>query len=387
MKLGGVDGARTRDPRRDRPGVEQASMRVSARFIFQNTRKTRRSCPGRSIRIPTRGTRTASTSPITRRAAKSPNHGVAEHAVDPVTETQNRQGRTPRVSRACSDPRTRRPLRLLRTYNFDRRAARRRRRCPITEEFVPRRCRHIEVDAIAVARLNRIGTEVEPRPGANALAMRFREKRTAGPHALVDRIAMQAIPLSNIGDVVLRILYGVVSLQDRVHALSACALAGFISWVHFNSSFIARTWISGPRRSQMKSLQSTLGSGDVHFHSTRLGVRSFSLPADSRILSNPAVNAMPRPTTHSTDDRFAKRDESNLLLSRQEIIDLTGTQQPSRQRRWLDARGWPYVDALGKGAHPRVARAVFDEKMKGRDPSKAAPQPRFDALDQLARVS
>ncbi|MBN8491742.1 MAG: DUF4224 domain-containing protein [Burkholderiales bacterium] len=96
---------------------------------------------------------------------------------------------------------------------------------------------------------------------------------------------------------------------------------------------------------------------------------------------------MPRPTTHSTDDRFAKRDESNLLLSRQEIIDLTGTQQPSRQRRWLDARGWPYVDALGKGAHPRVARAVFDEKMKGRDPSKAAPQPRFDALDQLARVS
>jgi hypothetical protein len=88
-----------------------------------------------------------------------------------------------------------------------------------------------------------------------------------------------------------------------------------------------------------------------------------------------------------TDDRFAEHGESILLLSRQEITALTGTKQPVRQRRWFDARGWPYVDAMGRSAHPRVARSVFDEKMKGRDPSHAAPQPRFDALDRLARLS
>jgi hypothetical protein len=92
-------------------------------------------------------------------------------------------------------------------------------------------------------------------------------------------------------------------------------------------------------------------------------------------------------TAHSTDAGLAVHGESSLLLSRCELIELTGTKQPTRQRRWLDSRGWPYMDAVGRNSHPRVARAVFDAKMMGRDPARAAPQPRFEALDHLKRSS
>ena len=80
-------------------------------------------------------------------------------------------------------------------------------------------------------------------------------------------------------------------------------------------------------------------------------------------------------------------DGAVLLLSRDELVALTGTVQPARQRRWLDARGWPYAEAFGRGSHPRVARFVFTEKMTGRDPCREAPKPRFDALDRLARMA
>ena len=59
MNIGGVDGTRTRDPRRDRPGVKRASMRVSGRFVFQKPAKTCRSCPGNASRIPTNDPRPA----------------------------------------------------------------------------------------------------------------------------------------------------------------------------------------------------------------------------------------------------------------------------------------------------------------------------------------
>ncbi len=83
----------------------------------------------------------------------------------------------------------------------------------------------------------------------------------------------------------------------------------------------------------------------------------------------------------------ANASRASLLLNREELIELTGTRQPARQRQWLDARGWAYVDALGRSQYPRVARAVFEAGMMGRDPTRKAPEPDFDALNRLARTS
>lgn len=51
----------------------------------------------------------------------------------------------------------------------------------------------------------------------------------------------------------------------------------------------------------------------------------------------------------------------NLLLTPDEIQDLTGLQQFAAQRRWLDANGWRYtIDARGR---PKIARAYFEKRM------------------------
>ena len=80
-------------------------------------------------------------------------------------------------------------------------------------------------------------------------------------------------------------------------------------------------------------------------------------------------------------------DSTWSLLSQDELVSLTGTKQPARQRRWLEARGWPYEDAYGRGSYPRVARFVFAEKMTGRDSCRKKPQPRYDALDRLGGIA
>jgi len=76
-----------------------------------------------------------------------------------------------------------------------------------------------------------------------------------------------------------------------------------------------------------------------------------------------------------------------LLLSAEEVAELTGTIQPARQVRWLDERGWPYALANGRSQYPRVARSVFDAKMVGKDPTSAPPAPKLEALDRLARFA
>ncbi|WP_418320163.1 DUF4224 domain-containing protein [Piscinibacter sakaiensis] len=72
-----------------------------------------------------------------------------------------------------------------------------------------------------------------------------------------------------------------------------------------------------------------------------------------------------------------------LLLTRDEVCILTGSTQPARQRQWLDRHGWPYVNANGRGSYPRVARAVFVDRMAHRLPAESAPKPRLDALERL----
>lgn len=51
----------------------------------------------------------------------------------------------------------------------------------------------------------------------------------------------------------------------------------------------------------------------------------------------------------------------SLFLLSSEIEELTGLQQCSAQRRWLDANGWIYqIDVRGR---PKIARIYFNKKM------------------------
>jgi hypothetical protein len=74
-----------------------------------------------------------------------------------------------------------------------------------------------------------------------------------------------------------------------------------------------------------------------------------------------------------------------LLLTADELAELTGTRQAARQRRWLEANCWPFVNAVGRRSHPRVARAVFLERMRNPEGELSRREPRLDALDRLAK--
>ena len=51
----------------------------------------------------------------------------------------------------------------------------------------------------------------------------------------------------------------------------------------------------------------------------------------------------------------------SLFLLPEEIEELTGLQQCSAQRRWLDANEWIYqIDVRGR---PKIARIYFNQKM------------------------
>lgn len=51
----------------------------------------------------------------------------------------------------------------------------------------------------------------------------------------------------------------------------------------------------------------------------------------------------------------------SLFLLSNEIEELTGLQQCSAQRRWLDANEWIYqIDVRGR---PKIARIYFNQKM------------------------
>lgn len=50
-----------------------------------------------------------------------------------------------------------------------------------------------------------------------------------------------------------------------------------------------------------------------------------------------------------------------LCLTEDELRDLTDSPFASLQMEWLDANRWPYV--LSRRGKPKVARAVFEERM------------------------
>jgi hypothetical protein len=64
-----------------------------------------------------------------------------------------------------------------------------------------------------------------------------------------------------------------------------------------------------------------------------------------------------------------------MLLTEQDIKELTGRQRPTAQVRWLKAHGWPFeVDADGR---PKVLRAVSVARLGGQAQNDG-PSLRFD---------
>jgi len=70
------------------------------------------------------------------------------------------------------------------------------------------------------------------------------------------------------------------------------------------------------------------------------------------------------------------RSEPNLpqsldaLLSRDELLALTGTKQPKRMCAWLEARNWAHEPPARRGEIPRVLRSYRDARMSSVTPAR-----------------
>jgi hypothetical protein len=67
-----------------------------------------------------------------------------------------------------------------------------------------------------------------------------------------------------------------------------------------------------------------------------------------------------------------------LLLTTDEVSELTGYQQPTAQARWLSENNLPYL--LGGDGKPKVLRSVVVRRLGGEvaaDPPVRQPQLRF----------
>lgn len=56
----------------------------------------------------------------------------------------------------------------------------------------------------------------------------------------------------------------------------------------------------------------------------------------------------------------------SLLLTRDELCELTGYVQTASQFRWLTDRGWRHE--VGGDGRPKVARAEYERRMLGSKP-------------------
>ena len=56
---------------------------------------------------------------------------------------------------------------------------------------------------------------------------------------------------------------------------------------------------------------------------------------------------------------------TQIHLTRDDLVALTGYGQPKRMCAWLHARGWVYEAPARRGDVPKVARAYHDARMSG----------------------
>lgn len=74
-------------------------------------------------------------------------------------------------------------------------------------------------------------------------------------------------------------------------------------------------------------------------------------------------------------------EKEMMLLTPQEVADLTGYRKPSAQIRWLDAQQIPYL--IGGDGQPKVLRAPLVERLGGsvaQPSTKQEPQLRLDSV-------
>lgn len=55
-----------------------------------------------------------------------------------------------------------------------------------------------------------------------------------------------------------------------------------------------------------------------------------------------------------------------LLLTADDLHQLTGYQQPARMCAWLQARGWVFEPPTRRGDIPKVATLYYEHRMTGR---------------------
>lgn len=78
-----------------------------------------------------------------------------------------------------------------------------------------------------------------------------------------------------------------------------------------------------------------------------------------------------------------------LVLTREELAQLTGTKQPARMAAWLQARQWPHEAAARRGDTPKVDRAYYLARMSGQQPSSPAgarPRLRLEFMTGMQAV-
>lgn len=64
-----------------------------------------------------------------------------------------------------------------------------------------------------------------------------------------------------------------------------------------------------------------------------------------------------------------------MLLTPEEVADLSGYQKPSAQIRWLEVQRIPYL--VGGDGRPKVLRAPLIERLGGSPAAKREPQLRL----------
>ncbi|MDR9865868.1 MULTISPECIES: DUF4224 domain-containing protein [Pseudomonas] len=64
-----------------------------------------------------------------------------------------------------------------------------------------------------------------------------------------------------------------------------------------------------------------------------------------------------------------------MLLTRDEVADLTGYERPATQSRWLRENSFPFI--LGGDGHPKVLRQVVISRLGGQCETKRTPELRL----------
>ena len=66
-----------------------------------------------------------------------------------------------------------------------------------------------------------------------------------------------------------------------------------------------------------------------------------------------------------------------LVLTQEELGDLTGTVQPKRMVAWLNDRGWVFEAPARRGDTPKVDRSYYLAKMSGQESAAPREKPRL----------